>query len=413
MTLFPRKNRTICVPFHKIAYSDIVKSDVDFRAYIDRIINKHPELFPSDISKGYLMKDMNYSRKLSIFIRRIKVNGISYTIRPSFVMPYMTGFADDVKDALFFRKFDVPFWALAHVFGRNPMYWYRLENHIGRNSIVGTTIKRAELLPEHIAADEKHTRILGNKCYIATTVAYDCILGASITANAGEAALTNAYGIFKEEAQRVKPGYGPETVNLDGWPATNNAWKILFSSVVIICCFLHVYIKIRDRSKKKYKDKFIETATKLWNCYDALDKRSFGQRTRRLVEWGIKESLPDVILNPIKKMKKNIKVYSSYYDHVGAHRTSNMIDRLMQRMDRHLLSIQYFHGTYVSAELNIRGWALINNFAPSNPATVKKYSGKKSPAERLNEFSYHENWLQNLLISASLNEFRPPPLNPL
>ncbi|RWX51161.1 hypothetical protein VU01_11975 [Candidatus Electrothrix marina] len=177
MTLPPRKNRTICVPFHKTAYSDIVKSDVDFRVYIDRITSKYTELFQLDISKGCLMKDMNYSKKLSIFIRRIKVNGISYTIRPSFIMPYVAGFTDDVMDALFFRKFDVPFWALAHVFGRNPMYWYRLENHIGRNSIVGTTIKRAELLPEHIAADETHTRILGNKCYIATTVAYDCILG--------------------------------------------------------------------------------------------------------------------------------------------------------------------------------------------------------------------------------------------
>ena len=413
MTSSSRKNRTLCVPFCKTAYPSIVKNNVDFRSYLNKAIVKHPELFPVDIGNGYLMKDIKYSKKLSFFIRRIKINGISYTIRPSFIMAYMTGFVEDVADALFFRKFDVPFWAIAHVFGRNPMYWYRLENHIGRNSIVGTTIKRADFLPEHIVADEKHTRILGDKCYIATTAAHNCILGASISENAGEASLTKAYGIFKEEAQRVKPGYGPKTVNLDGWPATNKSWKILFSSVVIICCFLHVYIKIRDRSKRKHKSQFIETATRLWDCYDAFNKRSFSQRIRRLIEWGSKELLPDVILNPIKKLKKNIKFYSSYYDHVGAHRTSNMIDRLMQRMDRHLLSIQYFHGTYGSAELNIRGWALINNFAPSNPATVKKYFGKKSPAERLNGFFYHENWLQNLLISASLNEFRPPPLNPL
>ncbi|MFH0925564.1 MAG: hypothetical protein V1872_08050, partial [bacterium] len=80
---------------------------------------------------------------------------------------------------------------------------------------------------------------------------------------------------------------------------------------------------------------------------------------------------------------------------------------------RHLFTICYFHGSLSSAELNIRGWALIHNFAPSNPLTVKKYNGFQSPAERLNQFRYHDNWLKNLLISASLGGFRDPPLNPL
>ena len=68
--------------------------------------------------------------------------------------------------------------------------------------------------------------------------------------------------------------------------------------------------------------------------------------------------------------------------------------------------------TYLSnytAELNIRGWALIYNFTPSNLMTIKKYQGKKCPADRLNGFAYSENWLENLLISASLKDFRCPP----
>ena len=101
------------------------------------------------------------------------------------------------------------------------------------------------------------------------------------------------------------------------------------------------------------------------------------------------------------------------YDFPRAHRTSNMLDRLMQRMDRHLFSTQYFHGSLAAAELSIRGWALIQNFAPYNPRTVKKLSGFKSPAERLNQFRYHDNWLHNLLISASLGGYRSPPQNPI
>ncbi|MDH3348126.1 MAG: hypothetical protein OEM02_08510, partial [Desulfobulbaceae bacterium] len=91
---------------------------------------------------------------------------------------------------------------------------------------------------------------------------------------------------------------------------------------------------------------------------------------------------------------------------------SNMIDRLMRRMNQHLYHTKYFHGALEAAECNIRGWALIQNFSPQNPATVKKHDGKKSPAEQLNGGCYHECWLQNLLISASLGGYRRPPLNP-
>jgi hypothetical protein len=85
----------------------------------------------------------------------------------------------------------------------------------------------------------------------------------------------------------------------------------------------------------------------------------------------------------------------------------------MQRMDRHLFSTQYFHGTMAAAEKNIRGWALIQNFAPYNPQTVKKLNGRTIPAKRLNKFRYHDNWLHNLFISASLGEYRSPPKIPL
>ncbi len=115
----------------------------------------------------------------------------------------MTGRVDDVEKALFFRKFEVPYWALSYGFGRDHMYWYRLEHSLGHNSVVGTTITQADVLPEHITVDEKHTTLLGEKVYVATTVAKDCIVGAAVAENAGEKALENDYGTFKEEAQHL------------------------------------------------------------------------------------------------------------------------------------------------------------------------------------------------------------------
>jgi len=408
-----QKNRTICLPFDQTAYQQCVSDAKVFRKFIDEQIELFPELFPIEVSDGYRMKDIYYSKKQAISIRRIEIKDISYTVRPSFIMPYMVGKTEDVEKGIFLRKFNVPFWAISHVFGKDPMYWYRIEQAIGRNSIVGTTVKEPDNIPVDIAADEKHTWILGDKAYVATTVGNECILGASMAKDAGEGTLTKAYNVFKTEARCLNPSYEPTTVNIDGWKATRNAWMFLFSSVVVLCCFLHVFIKIRDRAKRKYKQVFDQAASKFWECYNAENKAAFSQRVRRLVEWCKKRKVPDVILRPIEKLQQNIADYSAAYDYPNAHRTSNMLDRLMQRMDHRLFSAQYFHGSMTAAELSIRGWALIQNFAPSNPRTVQKHQGWQSPAERLNCSRYHDSWLQNLLMSASLGGYRSPPQNPI
>jgi len=392
----------------------MIQCSIKFRMIIDMTFKEHPELFPPEISYGYKMKEIRVSKKMNLKTRRIVIAGTSYTIRPSFAMPYMTGFVEDIEKPLFLRKFAVPFWALSYCYGKNPMFWYRLEASLGRYSLLGTTIKSAERLPQHLSADEKHTRLLGDKTYIATTAGNGCILGAGVSESASGEKLQEAYSTFKEEAVCVNPKYQPDTVNTDGWLATQNAWKALFPKITILSCFLHIYIGIRDRSRKKHKDHFIDVANRLWDCFKAESKSGFSQRVRRLSErcQDTKNKIPTVISGKIKKLKDKLPQFSRGYDFPGAHRTSNMVDRLMQRMDRHLFSTQYFHGTLKSANLSIRAWALIQNFAPLNPWTVKQ-KGHVSYFERVNGFQYHENWLQNLLISASLGGLRTPPPNPL
>src|SRR5262249_7090793 len=161
-----------------------------------------PELFPKAFAQGYTLKDSRLSAKRGLRLRRIrcKATGQTFSVRPCFVLPYMTGWADDVAAPLFFRRFGVPFWALAHVFGHGLMYWYRLELGLGRPSIVGTTVRRAEL-PGHLLADEHHQPRDGVKNYIATTVGSGCCLGAALAPSAGAEDLQAAYQVFKQEAQ--------------------------------------------------------------------------------------------------------------------------------------------------------------------------------------------------------------------
>lgn len=135
---------------------------------------------------------------------------------PSFILPYQRGKTNQASKALFLLRFGVPFWALAFVFGKNAMWWYRLFLSFSQYSIVGTTFRYADKLPTDILADEHHIKIRGEKAYIATTVGSNCFLGMKACRSADEKSLFNAYGDFKQEAQDLKPDYQPNTVNTDG-----------------------------------------------------------------------------------------------------------------------------------------------------------------------------------------------------
>ncbi len=73
-----------------------------------------------------MVKEIRVSKKLNIPTRRIIIDGVSYTIRPSFVMHYHMALPNNVEKALFLRKFDVPFWALSYLFGKDQTYWYKI-----------------------------------------------------------------------------------------------------------------------------------------------------------------------------------------------------------------------------------------------------------------------------------------------
>jgi hypothetical protein len=406
-----RGHRTICLPIPEETYQQIVDDPREFRRTLDDLFRRVPELFPADFAHGYQLKDARTSAKLGIRIRRIALkDGTAYSLRPSFVMPYLTARTSDVEDALFLRHFGVPFWALAHVFGHDPMFWYRLECGLGRFSIVGTTVGQAAV-PEHLVADEHHQTRDGHKVFIATTVGAGCCLGAEPAPTAGADDLTAAYGVFKAEAQDVTPTYAPKTVSTDGWAATQAAWQGLFPRVVILLCFLHAWLKIRDRAKH-LKDRFAEVSRRVWEAYHAPNRRSLGQRLRWLRTWAT-DHLQGVVREKVLALCQKRDRWSVAYDHPEGHRTSNMLDRIMRGMNRYFDRGQHLHGKGPAIRWHCRAWALLYNFTPWHPATTRANGDWRCPAERLNRHRYHDSWLQNLLVSASLGGYRCPlPQNP-
>jgi hypothetical protein len=403
-----KANPRVILPISYDDYQEIAFDGKQFRHWLNKMIDKYPQLFPKEIIDGYILHDiLPASTKLpDVRFRRIKLKAKNeanqhqvLTICSSAVMPYMTGFTDDVEKALFLRRFGVPFWGLTYVFGRNDDYWYHLTSRFGRYNIVGTLVKEPSLLPANLLADEKHTQFNGEKGYVATTVGADCVLGASLSLAADEPSLSKAYGYFKEEAHLVDPEYSPQTVNIDGWAATQKAWQSLFPMITVIQCFLHAFLKIRDRTKKRYQSLYGDIQQQVWDIYKAVDPQDFLRQIVDFQCWG-SQHLSGAALDAVEKLCAKADLFALTYAYPQAYRTSNMIDRHMIPLDRWLFAARYFHGHWISAEYQIRAWALFHNFMPYCPrANIRDTF--ISPVHQLNGFVYHDNWLHNLLISTS------------
>lgn len=401
-------NPRVILPITYAMYQETAADKEQFRHWLDEMIEQFPELFPKGIENGYTLHDMlPASTKLpEVRFRRIKLKSVNeagkqqaLTICSSDVMPYMTGLTDEVEKVLFLRRFGVPVWGITYVCGRNDEYWYNMTSRFGRYEIVGTVVKDAALLPTNLLADEKHVHFNGEKGYIATTVGADCVLGASLSLAADEPALTEAYGYFQEETQQIDPNYTPDTVNTDGWLPTQKAWQALFATITLIQCFLHAFLKIRNRTKKRYKEIYAEIQQQVWDIYQAVDKSAFLHQIVDFQSWS-KQHLSGSALDAVEKLCAKADSFALTFDHPQAYRTSNMIDRHMIPLDRWLFAARYFHGHWTSAEYQIRSWALFHDFLPYCPR-AKIRGNFISPAHKLNGFVYHDNWLHNLLISTS------------
>lgn len=402
------KKRTIILPIGKKKYYQIIDNKLLYRKKIDSLIEQYPEIFPSNIASGYSFS--GYSKntlKLLVPRRliRIKQSLNSYEdflLHPCFVLPYLKGFTKKIAGGLILRKYNVPYHAIATKEGKDAMFWYRLELALSQYNIVGTTIKNKNYLPRHLLVDEHHTKLFSNKIYVCTTVGLDCFLGAGVSDSMRFEDLKKAYGFFKEEVRKICPNYYPLSINMDGYKSTKKAINSLFPTSGLLRCFLHAFLKIRNCGTKAYDLYFNDVATLVWNCYYANNKRAFAQRISHLKHWTINFVPPSPFKRAILSLCAKKQEFLQLYDYPNGRKTSNMLDRLMKYQDRRLYATQHFHGTLPSANAAVRAHALLINFCPFSTQTIENKGGINSPFEQINGFVYRKNWLENLLVAASL-----------
>src|SRR5512135_2736737 len=231
----PRGAKQIVIPMTRTQYDDLWHQADRVRALLAEWAEAAPELFPAGFDQGYRLHGFGReSRKLpGVKLRKIVLaNGTAYWLRPSFVTSYMTGTVEELAYPSLLAAQGVAPWLLTIGFGHSDMYWSRLIERLGRNSLVGTTVRDAAALPVHLAADEHHADWAGQKGYVATTVGGGCVLGVALTSSADDAHLQDAYGVFAAEARDVAPAYAPETVNTDGWVSPDHGGALFPARVL-------------------------------------------------------------------------------------------------------------------------------------------------------------------------------------
>jgi hypothetical protein len=400
-----RGRKHICVPFASEAqYQACIEDVVQYRSYLTQLSHQHPELLPQALAQGYTFHDRYRSRKQGVVLRRIKLRATAevFTLRPSFLLPYCIARTEEVEKALYLRQWGVPFAALAYVFGRNAMFWYRAWLSLGRPNLVGTTVKTADKLPLDLVADEKITWLAGEEVVVPTTVGGGCVLGISVAVQATRASLQEAYGEFKTEATAVFPAYTPHSVCTDGFAATRDAWRQLFPQLTVVLCFLHAILKLTERCRGALRRHVLDRA---WAVYQAGTKAQFAQRLRRLAEWA-RTALDGSLAQTMAKMAAHRDDFTPAYDHPQAARTTNAVDRVHNHLDRVLYAMHYCHGQQASARLAVRAWALQWNFHPYGARLCHDQPARASPFADLNGFQYHANWLHNFLIASSMGGLR-------
>ena len=143
-------DKTICLPIDSgVDYEKLVEDEKEYRSYLEKKIEKHPELFPVGIEKGFRLHGFVNSKRQQIRTRRIllKANHEAYQLRPDFVTPYMSEKAEEAEKALYLRQHGLSYEGIAYIMGGSEMHWYRLCQSLGRMSIVGTTVKGMTPLP--------------------------------------------------------------------------------------------------------------------------------------------------------------------------------------------------------------------------------------------------------------------------
>src|SRR4029079_15093620 len=113
--------------------------------------------------------------------------------------------------------------------------------------------------------------------------------------------------------------------------------------------------------------KLFELHRRVWEGFRAASATAFLQRVTEFGTWWQPQTWAAAVREALTRLHDHAPDYTRAYAYPGCHRTSNLVDRLMNRLYRLLYAGRGLHGHQGSAERRLRGWALLLNFRPFAP----------------------------------------------
>jgi hypothetical protein len=98
----------------------------------------------------------------------------------------------------------------------------------------------------------------------------------------------------------------------------------LFPLITVVLCFLHGFLKIRDRCRKAS-----ELHRRVWDVYRAATAEEFRRLMNEFQQWCATQTWTTSVREMLTKLWNKTESYVVAYDHPGCHRTSNAVDRPM------------------------------------------------------------------------------------
>lgn len=125
---------------------------------------------------------------------------------------------------------------------------------------------------------------------------------------------------------------------------------------------MHGFLKIRDRSRQDH-----ELHRRVWAVYRAVSAVEFRRLMGQFQQCCGTQTWKTGVGPMLAKFGKRTEDYAVAYEHPGCRRTSNMVDRPMNRLCRLIYAGRGLHRHQRSSELRLEGWALLLNLRPYAP----------------------------------------------
>ena len=168
--------------------------------------------------------------------------------------------------------------------------------------------------------------------------------------------------VCSQPRHRRRPRVRPRDSRRRRLASTRNAFQTLFPLITVVLCFLHGFLKIRDGCRKAR-----ELHRRVWDVYRAATAEEFRRLMNEFQQWCATQTWTASVHEMLTKLWNKTEFYVPPL-HPGCHRTSNAVDRPMNRLCRLMYANRGLHGHQGSSELRLRGWALLLNFRPLTPS---------------------------------------------